>query len=312
MIFHFTQNYIDSLTPRHISDSCSQLIKNKHYITVENSDILQKIKDSILKCGSETQKDLLKTKTLAPTSLQKKYLTTFTPTIDTPYDWFYWMVSKPGYLIMENSHHEWNAYRNIIEIYKSDPYFKTLFVDLKKAFLEYRIEPRNGGGFHGLVKAKNQITNDPAEGEKYVNFKTVMLFDRDTDNETSYDHEKNDLFKHCCRKTSSRLTLTDIYSLNQPRVAWHMWYKRSIENYFDDESYSRLGIGPIKPDHRGRDYFKIDDETTKKFRKDSLEHLASKMSRSRMEKGLKMFYCQEASKNISEMQLFLLKLVRIM
>lgn len=259
-----------------------------------------------------------------PSTLEKRFLTTITPDLSLSYDWFYWLVSKPGYLVLENSYNEFDAYCIIAECYKNDKEYKTLFQKLKIAMDERRIKPEHAGGCSSLVDIKNYIHRPSGEGSKYLNLKTVLLFDRDTNSNVDqngkqcYDPKKEKLLFHCCGKGLNDVNSSDIYTFHQPNGAWHMWYKRAIENYFDDQAYRDCGMGEINLGGLHRDYVNIGkDGNPRGYKKSELSNLASKMSRDRFEKGLKHFYCPSPKdpsieESFSEMQLFLLKLVRIM
>ncbi|MDE5758621.1 MAG: hypothetical protein K2H85_08415, partial [Allobaculum sp.] len=300
MIFQLNKDFVDSLSGEDLSEFCSKIVKGLHFLCAENSDTLMTIKTAIESHGSSKQKRLFKSyNRFKPTSLQRKYYMTYTPCVGCDMVWLEWLAEKPGYLIMENSHNEWDVYKFIIEAYKNDREFGNLYKELKNACDEYRIEPRHGGGSNGLISEKNRITPYPKQGYTYVNLKSLILFDRDTNDHTYYDINKNKLFKHLCRKNHTTIRETDIYSLNQPAGNWHMWYKRAIENYFDDECYSKSGIGPVEPAGCPRDYFKIDDGSVSNYEKNKLSVLASHASRERLENGLMSFYCPISGHNIS-------------
>ena len=317
MIFSLNNNFVDSLPIDDLCEFCSKIIEKAHFMLTDSGDTLQKIKDAINAHGSTKDKKRLcvyGTK-LLPTALQRKYYTTYTPIVGEDMNWLMWLAEKPGYLILENSHNEWDLYRYFIELYKKDRDFGSLFVELRSAFDNYRIEPRNAGGFNGMIKEKNRITHKPCDGNKYVNQKTMMLFDRDTDNDTYFDKNKNKLFHHLCKKKHTTLTDSDVYTLNQPTMKWHMWYKRAIENYIPSSFYNSLGMHPkLAGIHSHQwDYLKIDSDSMVNYEKSKLAELGSSgIGRSDLEKNMKSFYCDIAGKNLTEMQLFLLKLVSIL
>ena len=90
-----------------------------------------------------------------------------------------------------------------------------------------------------------------------------------------------------------------------------MWYKRSIENYFPNEAYISAGMDPSLITESGiqRDYVKITSSNISGYDKDKLQLLTCAMSRQQFEDNLKQFNIN--GENLSEFQLFLLKLVRI-
>ena len=90
-----------------------------------------------------------------------------------------------------------------------------------------------------------------------------------------------------------------------------MWYKRSIENYFPNEAYVAANMDPssIKETGKQRDYVKITKYNISGYDKNKLQSLTLTMSRKQYEDNLKHFYFND--EELSELQLFLLKLVRI-
>jgi hypothetical protein len=89
-----------------------------------------------------------------------------------------------------------------------------------------------------------------------------------------------------------------------------MWYKRSIENYFPNEAYEYLGLNTdsITDTTAERDYLNI-EECLRGYKKHKLPLLTCAMSRKKYEDNLKHFNVN--GEDLSEIQLFLLKLVRI-
>ena len=91
-----------------------------------------------------------------------------------------------------------------------------------------------------------------------------------------------------------------------------MWHKRAIENYFPDSRYENIGcdvsaMSRLRPEQR--DYFKIENKTVKGYDKNSLDRLLEGLDRNMLEANLKKF--RIGDKEYSEMELFLLKLVKI-
>ena len=91
-----------------------------------------------------------------------------------------------------------------------------------------------------------------------------------------------------------------------------MWYKREIENYFTDDCYIKenVDVSGFPTVSNQRDYFEIDKSSAPGYDKPLLSSVAEHMSRSD--------YDMIASKKflvngelLSEIQLFLLKLVKI-
>ena len=147
--------------------------------------------------------------------------------------------------------------------------------------------------------------------ENVFSEKSCIVFDRDTDDDVSFDSNKNALFQLFCNKKSDSVTDQDIYTLNQNPYHWHMWYKREIENYLTNDHYEENGVdvSGFPTELKQRDYFKI-SESVPGYHKSKLSVIAEKMSRADYESlGLRFFTVNGLQ--ISELQLFLLKLVKI-
>ena len=313
MIFQLNDTFVNSIPQEVLSEICTIIIKKGHFLCTDSGGTFQIITNAIEQHAATWDKRLFKnsSKKFNPTKLQRLFYRTYTPNVGDDIEWLKWLAENPGYLILENAHHEWVLYSHIIEIYKHDREYKSLFEELKNAFDTRRIEPRNAGGYTGMIKEKNIITSNPKVGNIYVNLKAMMVFDRDKGNSLEYDDNKNDLFAHLCRKKHTTVTEADIYSLSQSPMAWHMWYKRAIENYFHPEVYEKHNMYP-RNNTDDWDYYYVDDKTVKGYQKNQIAQLAVDLGRSYFDRNMKSFYSDVAGKNLTEMQLFLLKLVRIM
>jgi hypothetical protein len=83
-------------------------------------------------------------------------------------------------------------------------------------------------------------------------------------------------------------------------------------NYFPDSSYVTCSYNPIviwPADPTDRNYKKIVDKGKGRFHKEDLPKLANSMSRYDYENGLQHFIVN--GQDMSELQLFLLKIVKI-
>ena len=320
MIFQLNKDFVDSLSGEDLSDLAVKIVTNRHYLCVDKGDTLQKIKEAVDEHASTKQQTLwTKLFTLyaqkRPTSLIKSFCRRIIPQATDNINNIFWLAATPGTVILENAHNEWNTYMIIADTYKSDRKFGSLFEMLAIACKERRIKSIHAGGCGDITSAYNKLIEDERITSDTLNLKNFIVFDRDTDNDATLDSKKRNLFLHVCDKSYESYTnqdIEDMYVLSQPKMGWHMWYKRAIENYFDDQCYTELGMGPVSTEGKDRNYVNINSKTTPKYQKNRLSELAANISRSRLEAGLKMFYCPEVDSNISEMQLFLLKLVKIM
>ena len=228
-----------------------------------------------------------------------------------------YLIGDPARLVIENVNKEWPVYRHFIDIYRNDSQYGDVFTLLKKAKDKGWIEGGHAGGTGEIIET---VERDPYP-TKQNNIrlkKTLALFDRDTDDNLHYDGNKNSLFKYFSAKDHTGVVDEDIYTLKQNEPFWHMWYKRAIENYFPDEQYVKAGfdISGIRGlTSKERDYKLLGGNKShppliKGYGKDSLKKLVEGLSREKLERNLKKFNIEGIE--ISEMQLFLLKLVRIL
>jgi hypothetical protein len=306
MIFKITS--LETLRDSEFADIFCGIIENGHYIDC-NDEVRKRIDCAIKQHGSTLQKELFnKYKRFDITHEVRKYFTTIDIANHSVKE-LKILCSKPSYLLMEHSANEWGVYQSMIGAYKNDKKYKNLFCELERAKNEQRISYLHGGGygnFPALIKQKND--NDYYHVFKY---KVCVIIDRDTNTASYYDAQKNGLWQFLCNKKANMMNDDDIYVLNQPEYIWHMWYKRSIENYFPNPRYEAIGVtvNSIPVDRRDRDYYKFENGKPLGYNKNYLSQLPDTMGRHDYEKGLKHFRLN--GEDLSELQLFLLKLIKI-
>lgn len=318
MIFEIDSSFIDAHAQNKVSDILSEIVVNGHYIQAEK-DVIRMLKQSIEIHGSTTQKELFKARTDLfdiPSTLFK-YLRIFKVVDTIPLSLLSELITTSSRLIVENANHEWVVYKYFIDLYKTDTKYGDVFKLIVKAKEKNRITGVHAGGAGELIKVTN---NNPIvhNGHNLRLLKTCVLFDRDTDNDTYYDSNKDPLFKEFVGKDHSSITLTDIYTLDHEMPVWHMWYKRAIENYFSPERYQSVGFN-ITPFYgltqTEIDYKMIGGKANQNplipsYKKNSLSRLIVGLSRNELENILKKF--QINGVDMSEIQLFLLKLAKIL
>lgn len=216
------------------------------------------------------------------------------------------LISRPSWLIIENELNEWPVYKNMMYQYRKDRKFGDFYEMLLQA-ADKTLIPHTTGGYGQFQQALTfHDSKDLYHGT--LRYKSCTLVDRDTNGPNTYDANKAKPYTFLSGKEFNGLTDEDIYSLDQPHYIWHMWYKRAIENYFPVESYRAIGanIEKIPAAEAERDYLKYNDDI---YQKKDLPKLTVSMTRSKYEKNLKKFPFN--GEQISELQLFLLKLVKI-
>ncbi len=306
MIFNLSSEYANSNQGVHLSEICCKIIYKQHYIACD-SNTKNLISNSINQHGSTSQKELLRQyKGFDITAEIRKYFTTIeTSTLtDSMLDS---ILNKPSRMLIENSYNEWDVYKCIIGTYKHDRKYKNLFTALELAKNKGLISYLHGGGYTAYTNLIEQNNNEDYNG--VFKYKVCILFDRDTDNASCYDSQKNTLFRFLCGKNNLTISDSDIYNLNQTGYIWHMWYKRSIENYFPDASYEAIGVNvaQLPVDKFDRDYYNFSQVTG--YNKNQLPLLTVRMKRTDYEKELKTFTVN--GEQMTELQLLLLKLVKI-
>lgn len=311
MIFKIDNNYATTILGATLSDLCCKMMEKGHFIDCDGKT-LSLIAQSIQDNASKTQTECFtKYKGFNITSELRKYLTTIL--VDgTHYslDELDRILSKESRVLVENGPYEWDVYKSIISVFQRDRQFGNLFRLLVLARNRDYLTDLHCGGY-SMVKP---MVEQQEQGD-YKNVfaeKSCIVFDRDTDDSTSFDSNKNALFQMLCNKDSDSVVDQDVYVLNQTPYHWHMWYKREIENYLTDNYYEDNGvdISGFPVNLQQRDYFKITSESARGYQKSKLSAIAGEMSRADYESlGLRTFTVN--SLQISELQLFLLKLVKI-
>ncbi len=318
MIFDIPTSFLLNCPAPDVSDIACDIARSDHFIQVDR-DGYRIIREAVKEHGSTNQKESFRThleKFDIPENL-RRYLRIWKVREDCPVKVLSYMINEPARLVTENASHEWPVYRHFIDVYKSDPEFGTWFKILKKAKDNGRITSEHAGGTGELLKrADDEPFFFGTENLRY--FKTCVLFDRDTDDDHYYDGNKNHLFRTLAGKDHTSISENDIWTLSHHPLTWHMWYKRAIENYFPDEQYVNAGLNISALDgltHIQRDYALIggnkrNPPLVTDYSKSSLPDLLPGLSRQKLERHLRKFTIDGTE--MSEMQLFMLKLVKIL
>lgn len=318
MIFHIPRQFLNNNRPQDISDLVCLACKKGHYVKSDKESI-RLIKQFVLEHGNTNERErfLAHTELFDISESLDNYLTTFYVDANLPFAHLEYLMEEPARLVIENTNKEWPVYQHIIDIYKSDKQFGDVFTLLKRAKDRKLIKGDHAGGT-GEIKDTVERDPYPSRLNNLRLKKTMALFDRDTDDNLHYDGNKNPLFKFFSGKDFTGIREEDIYTLQQTEPFWHMWYKRAIENYFPDEQYVKAGfdVSAIRGfSAEERDYKLLGGNKNHPsliggYGKNSLKKLVKGLSREKLEKNLKKFEIEGIK--VSEMQLFLLKLVRIL
>lgn len=311
MIAHITNEYIAQCDSRWLSRLCCKIIENGHYISCDAST-QEHLLGVVNKEGSALEKELIcKSKPFDFSKEEQKYMTTISLENFAP-EQCEVLFGERSMLLLENSVYEWNVYTHIVDTYKRDRQHPNLIKKLSNAIDKGRLTYYNGGGYS---QHQQHIEQHEAHIYKSVGkYKICALLDSDCPSENDIPKDKYKQYCYLCGdkyEDFAGYDLSKIYTLNQPNYIWHMWYKRSIENYFPNDAYISAGMDPSLITETGtqRDYVKITNKNIIGYDKDKLQLLTHTMSRKKYEDNLRQFNVN--GEVLSEFQLFLLKLVRI-
>lgn len=310
MIYKFSDNYISELSEQGLSDLCSDIIKHSYFIQC-TANGFNKIKEAIQKCGSMTQRELLTLYTgFKPTKEYQDFLTTIDLELLKPtQEQINVLVNLPSEALIENGMYEWNLYRYLPEIYKHDKDYKNIFNLIRRSIDKGYFIWGNAGGTGNFISYIEKKEEGLYRG--MFRYKVFVNFDRDTNNNHTFDGNKNALFNFFCGKEYNHVTDEDIYTLDFDKYVWHSWYKRAIENYYPDELYNSKGVNttvlPQNPNQR--DYFHFSVKTVPGYEKKYMQDFPQKMSKSDFESTTKEFQIDNIK--VSEMRLVLLKIAKI-
>lgn len=311
MIFKIDHNYATALQGATLSDLCCKMMEKGHFIDCDGNT-LTLIIQSIRANASKTQAECFtKYKGFNITVELRKYLTTiYVDGTKYSLEDLDRMVGKESKVLVENGPYEWGVYKAMMGVSQRDKKYHNLFELLILARNKGYLTDLNCGGCPMIPPMVHHQEN--GDYENVFALKSCIVFDRDTDDDVHFDPNKNGLFKLLCNKNNSSVSNNDIYTLNQSPYHWHMWYKREIENYFTDDCYIKenINVSGFPAVLNQRDYFKIDKSSAPGYDKPLLSSVAEHMSKSDYDRiASKKFMVN--GELLSEIQLFLLKLVKI-
>lgn len=318
MIFEISTSFLKKCQKPDLSDIACGIAKYGHFINVDK-DGNKIIRQSVNEHASTNQKECFRAHTDIFDIPDNLFAYLRVCRIDSSFssETVLYLVTEPARLVIENANNEWPVYKYFIDLYNSDSEFGTYFKILKKAKDKGNIIGYHAGGSGELLKCADDSPYQ-FNSLNLRHYKTCVLFDRDTSDDTSYDGNKNALFRRLARKDYLSINDGDIYTLSHNPLTWHMWYKRAIENYFSDEQYNNAGFDTSALSsftQQQRDYAliggnKSNHTLVRGYDKASLQNLLPGLSRTKVERHLKKFSVNGVE--MSEMQLFMLKLVRIL
>lgn len=325
MVFQILKEFCDRYPHADISDILVNIQKNHHYILAD-VDTRSVLGDIIKTHGSTNDKkhwEAFKERSgFNPDKLLKAHLRNYVIDDGFNFELLRLLTSEPGHVFLENGNYEWPTYKIITETYKNDPRFKYIFRYLHDRMIKKHIVAEHCGGRDEIIpKILSIEAYDPRKSWLMKN-KYMVVFDRDTEDDLHFCNKNDRLFDFCCGKNHTTVKDSDIYTLDQTNLTWHSWYRRAVENYFDRKCYEECNVNMLNvpSDPNKYYYFKIEDSKIEDgnggkirvcfgYKKSNLHTIASKTDRDRMENDLKNFSSIQG--DLSEIQLFLLKLVKL-
>ncbi len=319
MIFDISKEFAERVNPTDWCEVFQTIASNRHFI-LKKQEVYSVIKGKLTLGGAYLEKifkDYVSVSGFNPTHEHQRFLTTVTVGNDFEVNDFKQLASHPAYLICENNNYEWDIYKHFIELYTKDKEFKNIFLFLNEAAKSHkRLEAVSCGGNTQLIPSYNSLQKrNPTFG--MLHKKCCFLFDRDTDfdkdpsGKDAFSYSNDSLFKFLNDgKKHDATSLSDIYTLDQPKYVWHMWYKRAIENYMPDYCYESFNVDISDwKNATSRDYFKVDKSTCRRYDKSKLHDICKLTSKEWLDNNTGTFEWRKY--NFNEIQLFLLKLVKI-
>ena len=306
MIIELTQGYLAGLTAVQMSELYYGIARNLHYVTGD-AGVHDTLNEAVEQCGSRMQKSLIRSNHQGHLTAElRTHLTTIQARLYS-YDELMTIVTRPSCLMVENLAYESDVYRNIIGTYVSDPRYRNLFKMLDGAKNRGWLTFLHAGGFGMFGPLLTYY--DQRDYKNVADKKIAVLMDRDMDSGTQFPPKRDSLFTLLSGKRQALLTNADVYTLSQTDYIWHLWYKRAIENYFPPAQYDHLNMPSASAPATPVDWSYKDLGKIRHYDKKKLFEVSQGMSRNEYENNCGQFMVD--GENMSEMQLLLLKLVKL-
>lgn len=315
MIAHIDYNYISTCAPEWTAKLVVTLATNNHLTDCDN-----KTRDLLEQCvhrhTGTIDLELVKNAPIYEiTSLKRKYLTTIKVDGSFTQTEYMNLFGEPSLVLLENGPYEWPVYKMMMDVYKNDREYKSIYaVLLKAANGQHRtlreLHAGGNGHFEAIIDSKEQTP----EYKGLTKYKIYPVTDSDRDSENAnYQPTPKKLYRLFCgiNNKNSDIDRSLIDTLNQCHYNWHMWRKRAIENYFPPEAYENIGLNAdqYRSYNLPERYFKKVDNEINNYEKKDLERVAASMSRKDYET-----ICDKLTimgNRMSEIQLFLLKMAKV-
>lgn len=300
MIFRISNALLDSAAPNDVCEYIDHALRRGHLLAAARDERVRIRSIMESQGGVNAVERFRKCRPFEVSVEQERYLAT----VECP-DWkvFEKLSTEPAKLLIENGFHEWPIYCCMIDAYSSDPEFGNMFSQLRVAKEKGWLRYLHLGGCGDMIAAHASESFNEG-GTDWNTYKRVTLLDRDSAGpglfSTTNTSVRNNV-RHLCGKELENVGDADIYSLDQHPHIWHIWYRRRIENYIPD---SRLPEKYRIENPDGMDHWR----EIKVPKRDIADYFKG-LKRKDFEEGQQHFDINGIT--VSELQLLLLKLVRI-
>ncbi len=314
MIAHIHHRYISGCDPQWTAKLVVTLATNSHIIDCD-TETQKWMEQCVNDHAGTADKELVKNASLyETTSLKRKYLTNIEVDGSFTEDKYLNLFGNPSLVLVENGPYEWPVYKMMIDVYKKDRKYKSIFAVLLSAVNgQHRTLQELHAGGNGSFIPLIELKEKSPEYEGLTKLKIFSVTDSDRESENAaYLPTPKSLYRFFCGLDSKAdVDRTNIDTLNQPLYHWHMWRKRTIENYFPPEAYEKINLNADQ--YRSynvteRNFKKVEKEING-YDKNNLKHVAQAMSRSDYEAICDKLIID--GNTVSEIQLFLLKMAKV-
>ena len=313
MIFKIDKSLFAHYNPSDVSELFGMMIRHNHYIDCADASVYNKICHCINTHGSTRDKELLlQYRRFSVDTFRRLHLTTIDVN-EFRLEQLIILSDTPARLVPENSR-EWDVYVHMIKTYKRNVKVREIASVLDEAVEHKNLRVAQIGGVGEFVSQINSLARQDYDGET-IPYKCCVIIDRDVNSDISshgtwnLPDSREALFMFLSGKDTDHLTPSDVYSVDQPIFHWHMWYKRTIENYFPDRAFINMGcdltIFNAQPEVRDFRHSKH----ISGYKKDNIANLVRTMGLADYNSNLKQF--PHNGIMYTELELLLFKLCKI-
>lgn len=316
MIARIDKEFIQSCEPKWVALLVATIARNRHLIDCDND-----VKNLIAKCVKEhcstIETELVNnTPIYEITSLKRNFLTTIVVNDTLTKAQYINLFGLPSLVLLENAPYEWPVYMMMMDTYKRDREFQTIYDMLRIASSQSpcTLMDLQAGG-NGMITATIDSKETSPAYKGLTRYKIYTVTDSDRNSDTAqYGATQKNIYRYLSgvEDKDADVDRAIIDTLHQPHYNWHMWRKRPIENYFPPEAYEALGLNADQYrdlSHSDRAYAKVEKPIVIGYDKKDLKRLAQNMSREAYESHCDKI--QIGDNQISEIRLFLLKMAKV-